>query len=149
MATFAVTHIPYGWRLELGDLTVDAENPHFDRGAIRARLTVRNCTVIHFLDTANLTSERSRKRLIQKLAEQNVTLDERVLIALDETCRTPPRAKGPENVCRDAGTHTSETVTEFGALLGVVTVWLLLHDPDMLPIILGALAANRFGGTPV
>jgi hypothetical protein len=49
MATFEPIRIKYGWRLELDDFTVDAENPHFDREAIRARLTVRNSTVIHFL----------------------------------------------------------------------------------------------------
>jgi hypothetical protein len=42
MADITVDRIKYGWRVVVGDLTVDAESPHFDRGAIWATLTVRN-----------------------------------------------------------------------------------------------------------
>jgi hypothetical protein len=67
----------------------------FDRGAIRTILTVRNCTVLYYRDTVNLTSERVRARVIKLLAEKNVSLNEEPLIALDEACRqrsTPPPA---------------------------------------------------------
>jgi hypothetical protein len=147
MATIDISRIPYGWATTAGDLTIEATNPHSDRGAIRARLTVRNCTEIYFLDTANLTSERSRTRIIHKLSEKGVTLDERLIIALDEACRTQPRLA--EKVVCAGGPDVSETVTEFRVLQDKVTVFLLLSDPDILPVILGAMAAHRFGGSPV
>lgn len=37
-----VSRISAGCRVELGELKLDAESPHSDRGAIRATLTVRN-----------------------------------------------------------------------------------------------------------
>ncbi|MGH8064808.1 MAG: hypothetical protein ACRERE_06115 [Candidatus Entotheonellia bacterium] len=147
MATIDINRIPYGWATTAGDLTIEATNPHFDRGAIRARFTVRNCTVIHFLDTANLTSERSRARIIGKLAEKGVTLDERLIIAMDEACRTRPRPE--EIVVCDGGGDFAEKVCSYPVLLEKVTDFLLLNDPDVLPTMLGAFAAHRFGGTPV
>jgi hypothetical protein len=46
MAEIEVTRIKYGWEVAVGEITLAAESPHFDRGAIRATLTVRNHTVI-------------------------------------------------------------------------------------------------------
>jgi hypothetical protein len=144
-----VIRIKYGWRVALGDLTVDAESPHFDRGAIRATLTVRNHTAIYFRDSANLTSQRARTRILQQLAEKGLTLDEWAMIALDEACRTRPRTNDQKQMSRDGGPDTSEKVVEYRVLLGKVTDWLLLSDPDVLPVMLGAFAVHRFGGTPV
>ena len=91
-----VSRISYGWRVELGELKLDAESPHIDRGAIRATLTVRNGTAIYFRDTANLTSLRARTRIMQQLSDRGVTIEDRAIIALDEACRTRPRHE--ENV---------------------------------------------------
>jgi len=140
-----VTRINYGWRVTRGDLSLDAESPHFDRGAIRATLTVRNHTAIHFRDTANLTSERARARILQKLTAKGVSLDERLIIALDEACRTRPHPR--ENIVCDGGSDVSEKVVDFQALQGVVTSWVLLRDPDVLPVMLGAKRAHEFHGT--
>ena len=96
MAIITPTRIKYGWQVTQGDLTLDAENSRFDRGAIRVILTVRNCTVLYYRDTVNLTSERVRARVIRTLAKKEVTLTEDLLIALDEACRqrsTPTPAK--------------------------------------------------------
>ncbi len=137
----------YGWRVTLGDLTLDAESPHYDRGIIRATLTVRNHTAIYFRDNANLTSQRARTRVIQQLAAKDLTLDERAIIALDEACRTRPRPNEQKKLLCDGGPDTSEKVVEFRALQATVTDWLLLQDPDVLPVILGAIVAHRFAGT--
>jgi hypothetical protein len=68
MAIITPTRIKYGWQVTQGDLTLDAENPRFDRGVIRSILTIRNCTVLYYRDTVNLTSARVRARIIQSLA---------------------------------------------------------------------------------
>src|SRR5262245_18941938 len=141
------TRINYGWRVESGNLKVDAESPHFDRGAIRATLTVRNGTAIYFRDTANLTSARARDRIIQQLAEKGVMLEDRDVIALDEACRIRQKPPDEQVVC-DGGPDTSEKVVEFRALQGTVTSWLLLRDPDVLPVTLGSKKAHDLGGQP-
>jgi hypothetical protein len=142
-----VVRINSGWRVDIGELRLDAESPHVDRGAIRATLTARNGTAIYFRDTANLTSARTRKQILQHLAEKGVMIDERAIIALDEACRT--RARPRENVVCDGGAYFAEKVSSYPVLLGKVTDFLLLEDPDVLPVMLGAFAAHRFGGTPV
>src|SRR4029434_9687903 len=101
MAIITPTRIKHGWQVVQGDLTLDAENPHFDRGAIRAALTVRNCTAIYYRDTANLTSVRSRARIVQALAKQDVHLSEEALIALDEACRQRPAPSPAKTMRRD------------------------------------------------
>ena len=60
MEALAVTRIPRGWQVILDGLTIAAESPHYDRGAIRVALTVRNGTAIYYRDAANLTSARVR-----------------------------------------------------------------------------------------
>ena len=149
MAGIAVQRIPRGWCVEVNHLTVSAESPHFDRGAIRAALTVRNGVAIYYRDTANLTSQRIRTQIIRALAEKEVMLDERILIALDEACRTrrvsPPKQKG---AC-DRAPDFSGKVTQLTNLQSEITSFLLLRDPDLIPITLGAKAAHRFGGSPV
>jgi len=140
-----VTRINFGWRVDLGDVRLEAESPYFDRGAIRATLTVRNGTAIYFRDTANLTSERARSRILQKLTAKGLTLDDRAIIALDKACRTRPRST--ENVVCDGSPDVSEKVADYRTLQGVVTSWVLLRDPDVLPVILGAKVAHGFHGT--
>ena len=142
-----IARIRSGWRVDWGEVRLDAESPHFDRGAIRATLTVRNGAAIYFRDTANLTSARARARIIQQLAEKGVTIEDRAIIALDEAYRTRPRPP-EEQVVRHEGPDTSERVLEFRALQGTVTSWLLLGDPDVLPVTLGAQKAHDLGGQP-
>jgi hypothetical protein len=152
MAEISLVRIPYGWRAVLGEVTLDAESPHFDRGAIRATLTIRDGhNKIYVRDTVNLTSSRIRQKILQKLAEKSLALEESVLIALDEACRTarPRSGDRQENVRRDGGGDFSEKVTSFRALQGIATSFLLLKDPDVLPVNLGAIQAHTLGGNPV
>ena len=142
MAIITPTRIKYGWQVTQGELTLDAENPRFDRGAIRTILTVRNCTVLYYRDTVNLTSARVRARVIKLLAEKNVSLTEEPLIALDEACRqrsTPP----PAHHMLDGGdSDFAEKVPQLTDLQERITSFLLLRDPDVLLVILGARAAH-------
>jgi hypothetical protein len=105
MAEITVERITYGWRTVIGEITIDAESPHFDRGAIRATLTVRNHTAIYFRDTANLTSAKTRGRILKHLLDKEIALQENVLIALDEACRTsgPTAADASLNTRSDGG----------------------------------------------
>ena len=90
MASIDVQRINDGWRVEVGEVTLDATHPRCDQGVIHAVLTVSNHAAIHYRDTVNLTSERARTQLLKKLAEKGVALPEEPLIALDQACRTPP-----------------------------------------------------------
>jgi hypothetical protein len=105
MAAIEVTRIKYGWQVIIGDLTLEAESPHFDRGAIRATLTVRNHTAIFYRDTTNLTSAKTRERILKQLQEKQLPIEDRVLIALDEACRTsrPTAEDASKNLWRDGG----------------------------------------------
>ena len=105
MAEIEIERIKYGWRTVVGEITVDAESPHFDRGAIRATLTVRNHTAIFYRDTTNLTSAKTRGRILTQLLEKKVDLQEHVLIALDEACRTSRLTAddSSQNMRRDGG----------------------------------------------
>src|SRR4029434_5850787 len=84
MAIITPTRIKYGWQVTQGELTLDAENPRFDQGAIRTILTVRNCTVLYYRDTVNLTSARVRARIITLLAEKKVIVLDGGLIGVKE-----------------------------------------------------------------
>ena len=112
-------------------------------------MTVRNGVAIYYRDTANLTLQRIRTQIFRALAEKDVTLDERVLIALDEACRTrrgtPPKQKS----VRDGAPDFSGKVIHLADVQREVTFFLPLRDPDLLPVTLGAKAAHRFGGSPV
>jgi hypothetical protein len=143
-----VTRIPHGWRVTVEPLTLDAEHPHQDRGAIRATLTVREGTVIHHRDTVNLTSGRARSRLVQHLADKGLSVEERILIALDEACRRGTAGRG-QNAC-DGGADVSETVPlTLSELRSVFGRWLLIADEGFLPILTGAILAHGLGGEPV
>ena len=131
------------------EATVEIEAPHLDRGQIRGTVTVKVEGSIKLRDTVNLTSRRARASFLKNLRTKRISVDERVLIALDEACRTPgPTAESRE--C-DGGRDFSDevprlTLTE---LIDVFARWLLIHDAAYLPILLGAILAHRFGGDPV
>jgi hypothetical protein len=134
----------------VGDITIEAESPHFDRGAMRVTLTVRNHTAIFFRDTANLTSVNVRERILKQLTEKKVSLEESVIIALDEACRTSrPSADTLSKKMCDGGGDFSEKVVEYRVLQGKFTSWLLRKDPDVLVIDLAVVKGHELGGNPV
>jgi hypothetical protein len=108
MAIITPTRIKYGWQVTQDDLTFDAENPRFDRGAIRTILTVRNCTVLYYRDIVNLTSAHARAKVIRILAEKEVTFTEDLLIALDEACRQRSTPAPEKHVSRGGDSDVSE-----------------------------------------
>ena len=70
MAHIDVQRINDGWRVEVGEVPLDATHSRCDQGVIHAVLTVSNHTAMHYRDTVNLTSERARTQLLKKLAEK-------------------------------------------------------------------------------
>jgi hypothetical protein len=80
-----------------------------------------------------------------------VSLEERVIIAFDEACRTsrPSAEDASKKMCDGGGGDFSEKVVEYGVLQGKFTSWLLLKDPDVLVIDLGVVKGHQLGGNPV
>ena len=148
MADFTVTRAGKGYKVEVDGLVLVAESPHYDRGAIRAALTVSDADGILYRSTVNLTSEQSRAKVLRKLSDQHqIDLDERVIIALDEACRTG-RTDDEKNV-RDGGSEFSETVPHtLNELTTAFGEHLLITDKDYLPIFTGTILAHRMNGEP-
>jgi hypothetical protein len=93
--TYVVTRTAHAADLVLGDITIEADSPHVDRGIVRATLSAYNGSLL-FRSTANLTSERARRQLLTKLAERGVEIDDGALVALEEGCRRqPPKQEKP------------------------------------------------------
>ena len=150
MAEYTPEAIRRGWRLTHSDVVMEAADPGFDKGQIRAVLTISNNGSIAYRNRANLTSERARNKILSTLTEKGITLDERALIALEDACRKPrPTAHKNE---RDGGTDFSEKVTESLDLDGLKQVFsrhLLIADQALLPVTLGTILAHKLTGESV
>lgn len=84
---YEVQRIRHGWRIVTDALTIDAEHPQHTRGTIRVTLSVYAEGRLAYRDAVTLTSERARARVLNRIGQKGIALDERVLIALDEACR--------------------------------------------------------------
>jgi hypothetical protein len=94
MPDFEPVQTKGGWLLEVDGLTVEAEEIHWTRSGIKARVTVRDADSILFRDSLNLTSAKARAGFIRKLKEKGTALDDSALIALEEAIQTPPETLG-------------------------------------------------------
>src|SRR4051812_22907855 len=63
MNEYAITRTRDAAILVIGDLRLEATSPRIDRGIVRATLSAWNGSLVH-RDTANLTSARSRQKLV-------------------------------------------------------------------------------------
>jgi hypothetical protein len=139
-----------GWVLYLPQngherVSLEVQGARLDRGVIRATLTARIGNTIVCRDTVNLTSERTRARVIEQLAAKGISIDEGPLVALDEACRV-----GRPDGC-DAPPDAAGTVEpiDLAGLREAFDRWLLIEDRDLLTVIVGAALAHRFGSDPV
>jgi hypothetical protein len=138
-----------GWRIELGKIVVDADHPYHDRNAIRVVLTVRNNGTIVYRNTVNLTAARARRGVIKTMKARKIKLPGRVLIALDEACRSGGGRREDEGR-RDDGYDISETPPlDLAGLTTAFRKWLLIRDEALLPVFVGAILAHRLGDDPV
>jgi hypothetical protein len=147
MAAFEVVRTRMGWQITLGSLVLDVASPRIDRGAIRAALTITDSGVIVHRDTVNLTSARSRAALISALAKRDISLDEKVLIALDQACRSgsgPAKAKAA-----DAAPTIATTPVDLAGLEAAFARWLLIDDRGLIVIVVGAVLAHLLTGDSV
>ena len=144
MADISVQRIKYGWRVDLGELTLDAENPRFNRGAVHTVFTACNGAAIYYRDTANLTSSRGRGTIIKKLAAKGVSLTEEPLLALDQACRLRA-SPAPEKNNVATPPDFSDKVDNIDNIIDLqrqMSVFLLLEDPDVVPLTLAAYAVH-------
>ena len=93
---YTVTPIDGGFQVVHDAVVVTLHDPSSKEGVARGVLTVRDGAVILTRDRIALTSARSRRQFLNRLAEKEITLDEGVLLALDEAIRTQASA-GPTN----------------------------------------------------
>lgn len=149
MAAFEVVRTRSGWQIKLDSLVVDVASPRVDRGAIRAALTVTNNGVIVYRDTVNLTSARSRTALIQTLAGREIMLDEKVLIALDEACRSGTGAARKKPDDGAPATPVPLVPVDLAGLEAAFARWLLIDDRGLIVIVVGAVLAHLLSGDPV
>jgi hypothetical protein len=131
-----------GARAEAEGLVFDADSPYLDRSRVRVALTIRQGGVIQYRNTVNLTSERSRVKLLAALAEKALSVDEAVLIALDEACRKPP-PRLEKNVCDTPSDISDKPPVTLDGLREIFRRWLLIADPALLPVLTGAILAHR------
>jgi hypothetical protein len=146
---FEVAVRPGTWTVALGDLELEASGAIRDRGSIRCILSVKRSGRLLFRDKVNLTGDRSRRRVIQRVSElaPGASVSEDALLALDEAIRMTPRPErnGRETIY-DGSPDFSGEVRTLADLTAIVNRWLLLEDADVLPVTLGAIAAHRLGG---
>jgi hypothetical protein len=104
-----------------------------------------------YSDRATLSSKNSRRRYIEEAKTQGVELEEDHLVAIAEAVlehrrepRFAARASTPSPPAFSG--RVPATVDE---LLAEMQQWYEVVDRDALPIVLGAVAAHRFGVDPV
>jgi hypothetical protein len=148
MDIFEPVSIESGWRLAISDWILEVQGARLDRGVVRATLTVRKDDAICFRSTVNLTSSRGRHRLLVELADKGIDVDERVIIALDEACRTN-RAGSPKRTCDSPPDISGTPALDLAGLKQAFSRWLLIEDDAFLPVLTGAVLAHRLGGEPV
>ena len=147
MAAFEVVRTRTGWQITLDSLVLDVASPRLDRGAIRAALTVTSDGVIIHRDTVNLTSARSRATLIRTLAARETMLDDKVLIALDQACRSGTGATRTKT--DNSAPAAPVTPVDLAGLEAAFARWLLIDDRGLIVITVGAVLAHLLTGDPV
>ena len=135
-----------GWELQVGSATLRVERPHFDRSAVRAALTVSEGAIDRYHNVVNLTSEISRKKIVQVLQTLCINVDEGTLLKLEGLCRRSPSAE--PFVCESPPFSETNPV-RLAELSAVFKKRLLLADDDYLPIFVGAVLAHRLNSDPV
>ena len=83
------------WSINTHDLQLEATGPRVEHAIVRCTLTVRRGEQLLYRDTVNLTNARARARLVRALQAKGVTLDDTLLLALDDTIRQTPRDRRP------------------------------------------------------
>jgi hypothetical protein len=148
MADIEVLRTKRGWMVKNGVVILDAQSPYFDHGQIRCVLSAHQQEGLLYRNNVNLTSERARQKVLAGLLVKGVTVDERLLIALEDACHNPPPADDKNT--SDGASNFSATVPHTLAELETVfRQHLLLVDRALLPVLAGTMLAHRLSGEPV
>jgi hypothetical protein len=146
---FDVVYTNNRWVVPWNDLQLEASGPRVEQSTIRCTVSVSRGGQLVHRDTLNLASARVRARFARALRAQGVTLDEAVLLALDEAIRQTPRdgrSPTPQATSEAPPPDFSGRVVSILDLEGLVQRWLRLKDRDPVRILLGAVAGHRAGG---
>lgn len=85
------------WAWENGSLVVEATDPSMTGGVIHAVLTVRSDGAIVERSRLNLTSDRERSRFMGLVGAKGETIDDRVILAIEEAIRETGLPGGEPN----------------------------------------------------
>jgi hypothetical protein len=151
MAKFDISISKTGYSMTIGAFALTATGVIRDRSSIRATVSVSNGTQeIIFRDNVNLTGERSRRRVQRMLEDKGCELAVSIpscLLALDKAIRNTPTesANGSKNFLYEAPSDVSGKVTSLAELKATFAKWLLMKDPHLIEVVLGAVVAHRLG----
>lgn len=149
MSEYVPRRIRHGWQVQNGVVTLDVLNPHLDRGQVRGVLTVRQEAEILYRNTTNLTNERARTKVVQALADKDVTISDGILVALDDACRQPPEPAHKDTYGRGSGVSGTVRPHTLEELTAVIKRHLLVTDRALIPVFAGTLLAHQLDGEPV
>jgi hypothetical protein len=136
------------WIIKKYDVQLEATGPRLEHAIVRCTLTVRRGERLLYRDAVNLTNARARARLVLALQAQDVTLDDALLLALDDAIRQSPRDRCPTPVSMtisDPPVEFGGTVPTIPELEAQVHRWLRLTDRDVFRLMLAAVAGHRVG----
>ena len=134
---------PGEWRVTNGHCHISASGIRYKTGMIQVVLAASVDGKVVHRDKVTLSSSRSRKRFLNALGEKNLSLPDDCLLQLEEAIRKlrsePDEHKGPSP-------DISGTVVTLSELEARIKKHLLIEDPDLIPVVLGATAAHRLAG---
>jgi hypothetical protein len=145
MRDIPITVTPGCWRVEQDGVVLEASGVVHDRDLIRCVVAAYRAETFLYRAQVNLTGARARAAFLRQLAGCGLALEEQILLALDEAIRRTPRPTADAVTMHDGAPDFSGTVPSLAALTRVFRRWLLLRDPDVLPLVLGAVVAHRRG----
>ena len=136
------------WELVGDGLRLEAHGVARSRGTIRATVTVWRGEYLLHRDRVNLTSATSRERFCRALQDPRAKeLAPRALLALEEAIRQTPQRRGREGeLSSDDVAGKAPTLLE---LKDHIASHLVLADPDLVDVVLGAYAAHFLNDEPV
>jgi hypothetical protein len=154
MPEFEISVTSHAWTLTVGSFRLEATGVIRDRGNIRVTLSVYGLKEGKLLllhrDNVNLTGEKARQRLLKRLKELSIEIEEKALLALDEAIRRTPapsrNGHSPDSDHHHTPSDVSETPLSLPDLKAVYDRWLLVKDQNLLEVVLGAVVAHRLGG---
>jgi hypothetical protein len=156
MTEVEVVEVEGGWRIVTGqkngaDIVVEAIGATLKDNRVRAVLTVRVGDSVAFKDSCSLTSQRSRAKVVTALQAKGISVDDGVLVALDEACRRPPRRAAAASATGPDATRTVPLPDLLGEIEAIVSRYVMISADALTAIVLWiahTYALDAFDVTP-